>query len=74
MQPFIRLVILSILVLFSTTSFSSDPQTDVRQLLQYFADQWNDGELDSVKNVFHRDFVLVTSEIVRTKEQRLDEL
>ncbi len=74
MKLVIHLAILSGLVLFSTASFSSNPQAEISQMLHYFADEWNGGELDSLKSHYHPDFVLISSNSVQTKKQRLDDL
>ena len=71
-----RLVLLSFLVVFPPKAFTSDIQIEIQQLLEYFADEWNLGELDSLRAHLHRDFVLISTEgdVTQNKDQRLKDL
>jgi hypothetical protein len=74
MHLIFRVVILLGFVLFSGFSAASDPEIEIKQMLNFLADEWNAGDLDSIRGHTHRDFVLITSDGVRTREQRLEEL
>ncbi len=43
-------------------------------MLNFLADEWTAGDLDSIRGHIHRDFVLITSDGIHTREQRLNEL
>lgn len=74
MKQLMRLALISGLMLCPAASMAADNETEIRQMLGYFADQWNEGESLSVKSHFHNSFVLVSSDGVQTKEQRLEEI
>jgi len=74
MQTYFRLALIPIMVALSAVSLAADPETEIRQMMEYFEDEWNEGELDSIKGHYHKDFVLVTSKVVLTKEQRVVDL
>ena len=74
MHLIFRVVILLGFVLFSGFSAASDSEIEIKQMLNFLADEWNAGDLDSIRGHIHRDFVLITSDGVRTREQRMDEL
>lgn len=61
-------------LLFSGISGASEVQTEIKQMLNFFAEEWNEGDLESIRGRFHRDFILVTSDGIRNRQQRLDEL
>jgi len=73
MNHFIRAAIFACM-LFSTSPVASDSQSEIREVVDYFAQVWNEGDLDSIQSHYHADFVLVTSTEVLTKAQRLDDL
>ena len=74
MHLIFRVAILLGFVLFSGFSAASDPEIEIKQMLNFLADEWTEGDMDSIRGHIHRDFVLITSDGVRTREQRLNEL
>jgi len=74
MHLIFRVAILLGFVLFSGFSAASDPEIEIKQMLDFLADEWTEGDMDSIRGHIHRDFVLITSDGVRTREQRLNEL
>ena len=69
-----RITFLLSFLLFSGLADASEVETEIKQMLNFFAEEWNEGDLDSIRGRFHRDFILVTSDAIHTREQRLDEL
>ena len=61
-------------LLLSADSVTADPETEIDGVLDYFAEMWNEGDLNAVRSYYHRDFVLVTSEGTLSMGQRLDDL
>ena len=69
-----RVTTLLIIVLFSNISVADDASDEIKQLLNFVADEWNAGDLDSIRGQFHRDFVLVSNDNTRTRKERYEEL
>ena len=61
-------------LLLNVTSVAADPTTEIESVLDYFAEMWDEGDLNAVRSYYHRDFVLVTSEGTISLGQRLDDL
>jgi ketosteroid isomerase-like protein len=74
MQLLFRVTTLLIIVLFSNISVADDASDEIKQLLNFVADEWNAGDLDSIRGQFHRDFVLVSNDNTRTRKERYEEL
>lgn len=70
----IRIAAVLFLLSSTTNLAASDLKGEINLLLDYFANEWNQGELVSIESYFHPDFVLVTSDGVQTREQRISEL
>lgn len=74
MKLLFHVTILMVFVLFAGLSVADDASDEIKQLLNFVADEWNAGDLDSIRGQFHRDFVLVSSDNTRTRKERFDEL
>jgi hypothetical protein len=74
MQLTIRVSIFLAFIFVSGFSMANDAETEIKQMLNFLADEWTEGDLDSIRGHIHRDFVLVTSDGARTREDRLIEL
>ena len=73
MSILLRAVFLTGFLLFAGTT-AANTETDIKAVLDYFAEMWNEGDLNAVRGYYHSDFVLVTSEGVLSMEQRLGDL
>ena len=73
MSNLIRLVFLTGFLFFSGSA-AADPKTEIESVMDYFAEMWDEGDLNAVRSYYHRDFVLVTSDGTISMEQRLDDL
>lgn len=73
MSKLLRAVFFTGFLLF-TSAAAADTETEIEAVLGYFADMWNEGDLNAVRGYYHRDFVLITSEGVLSAEQRLGDL
>lgn len=71
-RPGLTLVFL--LLLAANQVLAGDADSEISQMLDYFADEWNAGELASIEGQFHKDFVLVTEEGVQSRDERISEL
>ena len=74
MRLITRITILLVFVLVSNISGAEETDVEIRQMLNYLAEEWNAGDLNSVRGRIHRDFVLFTPQGSRTREQRINEL
>lgn len=74
MYPSIRTGIFLVCILMVTAAAADDTDVEIRQMLDYLAEEWNAGDLNSVRGRFHRDFILHTPEGLRNREQRINEL
>jgi hypothetical protein len=70
----IRVGVFLVCILSATVAFADEADVEIRQMLDYLAEEWNAGDLNSVRGRFHRDFVLFTAEGSRDREQRINEL
>jgi len=52
----------------------ADTETEITAALDYFAEVWNEGDLDAIRGYYHPDFVLVTSTGSIPLGQRIDDL
>jgi len=73
MSNFFRAVFLLGFLLFAN-AVTADPRTEIESVLGYFAEMWNEGDLNAVRSYYHRDFVLISGEGILTLGQRLDDL
>ena len=73
MSNFFRAVFLLGFLLFANAA-TADPRTEIESVLGYFAEMWNEGDLNAVRSYYHRDFVLISGEGILTLGQRLDDL
>jgi hypothetical protein len=74
MQLLFRVTTLLVFALIPSLSLADDASDEIEQLLNFVADEWNVGDLDSIRGQFHRDFVLITTDNTRTRKERYDEL
>ena len=68
----IRIVLLMFMVLASP--LHADTETEITTALDYFAEVWNEGDLESIRSYYHPDFVLITDNGVMTLGQRMGDL
>jgi len=73
MTNLLRAVFFTVFLLFASTA-AADTETEIEAVLNYFAEMWNEGDLNAVRSYYHRDFVLITSDGVLSAEQRLGDL
>ena len=67
-------IVLAFTFLFITSTAIADTETEITAALDYFAEIWNEGDLDAIKGYYHPDFVLVTDTGPIAQGQRLDGL
>ena len=65
---------LLIVLLFMASPVYADTETDITAALNYFAEVWNEGDLDAIRGYYHPDFVLVTEQGSISLGQRIDDL
>jgi len=70
----VRRCLLVFLFLLVTSPALADTETEISRALDYFAEIWNEGDLDSIRGYYHSEFVLVTDSDVLTLGQRIDDL
>ena len=59
MNSLIRIVIAFAFFLM-TSPVIADTEAEITAALDYFAEIWNEGDLDAIEGYYHPDFVLVT--------------
>lgn len=67
-----RVMVLAALLMVSP--LSADTESDIRSALDYFAETWNEGDLEAIRGFYHPEFVLVTEDGVIPLAQRIDDL
>jgi ketosteroid isomerase-like protein len=53
---------------------SADTRSEITAALEYYAEVWNEGDLETIRGYYHSDFVLITSEGAVPLSQRMDDL
>ena len=69
LRSFIVLVLIS-----CSQGLAADTQSDIKSALAYYAEMWNEGDIDALSSYYHQDFVLVTDNGVIATGQRVDDL
>lgn len=64
-----RLLVL-VLLLFCAP-LAADTEQDIRAALDYFAQVWNENDLDAIQGYYHKDFVLVNDTGVVPRDRHL---
>lgn len=67
-----RIIFLAALLMASPVG--ADTESDIRSALDYFAEVWNEGDLDSIRGFYHPEFVLVSEDGVIPLAQRIEDL
>ncbi len=52
----------------------ADTQGDIRAALAYFAEVWNEGDLETIRGYYHSDFMLIGEEGKISLQQRIGDL
>ena len=65
-----RLLVLALLLV--VTPLAADTASEIRTALDYYAEVWNDNDLDAIEGYYHQDFVLVSENGVIPRKQRID--
>ena len=52
----------------------ADTQSEIKSALDYYAEMWNEGDIDALSSYYHQDFVLLTEDGVIPSRQRVDDL
>jgi len=52
----------------------ANPETEITRALDYFAEIWNEGDLETIRGYYHPDFVLITENGALPLGQRIDDL
>ena len=73
MNSVIRIVLAFAFLLLASPAIA-DTESDITAALDYFAEIWNEGDLEAIKGYYHPDFVLVTDAGSIAQGQRMDGL
>jgi ketosteroid isomerase-like protein len=57
-----------------TGSLAADTRSDIETALEYYAEMWNEGDIDAISGYYHQDFVLVEKGGPVQAGQRIDDL
>jgi len=60
-----------LVLLLAACPLSADTKTEILTAIDYFAEVWNEGDLEAVRGYYHQDFVLVTDQGTISLKQRL---
>ena len=52
----------------------ADTRSEITAALEYYAEVWNEGDLETIRGYYHPDFVLITSQGTVSLSQRMDDL
>ena len=73
-MKFISNTVIAFVCLALVGSVLADTETEITTALDYFAEVWNEGDLDAIRGYYHPDFVLVTDQGTIPLGQRIDDL
>ncbi|MEJ2383597.1 MAG: nuclear transport factor 2 family protein [Xanthomonadales bacterium] len=65
-----RFILLALLI--AATPLAADTASDIRDALDYYAEVWNENDLEAIEGYYHQDFVLVSDDGVFSRKQRID--
>ena len=68
-----RLVAIFLLVLLAGP-LSADTKDEVLAVLDYYAEMWNQGDVDALMGYYHKDFVNVTDKGIVQRNQLIDDI
>ena len=57
-----------------TGSVAADTSSDIETALEYYAEMWNEGDIDAIAGYYHQDFVLVDRNGPVPANQRINDL
>ena len=57
-----------------STTARADTRDDISAAIDYYAELWNEGDLEALRGFYHSDFKLITQNGVVTLEQRMADL
>jgi hypothetical protein len=69
----VRIILLSILAL-SAGPALADTRSEITSAVDYYAEVWNEGDIEALRGYYDSKFVLVTARGVQPLAQRLDDL
>lgn len=64
--------LIALVFLLLATPLAADTQTEIKTALDYFAQIWNENDLEAIQGYYHPDFVLVSDSGVLTRAQQID--
>lgn len=66
--------IIALVFLLLATPLAADTQTEIKTALDFYAQVWNEKDLDAIAGYYHSDFVVVTDTGVVSRQQWLDDI
>jgi ketosteroid isomerase-like protein len=73
-MTFLRYALILPITLLFAQSLAADAREDILAAIEYYAELWNEGDLDALRGYYHSDFKLITVNGVMTLEQRMADL
>lgn len=73
MKRYLAPLALLVLAVFATAAVA-DTEREIRVALDYYADVWNENDVDALQGYYHQDFVLVNDSGVLPLGQQIDDL
>ncbi len=66
----LRLIILALL--FIAPSLAADTTSEIKTALDYYAQVWNENDIEAIEGYYHQDFVQVNDEGTMSRQQQID--
>ncbi|MDH4020846.1 MAG: hypothetical protein OEU84_14725, partial [Xanthomonadales bacterium] len=63
-----------LLLLFMAGPVNADTKTEVLAVLDYYADMWNQADVDALLGYYHQDFINVTDKGIVQRAQLIDDI
>jgi hypothetical protein len=66
--------VLPLILLLAAMPLAADPVSEIRSALDYYAEVWNDDDLDAIEGYYHQDFVLVSERGVINRARQIEDI
>jgi hypothetical protein len=73
-MKFMCRIVIAFICLAPCSAAIADAKSEITMALDYFAEVWNEGDIETIRGYYHPDFVLITSEGTISLGQRIEDL
>ena len=67
-------IVIAAVCLVASSPATADAESEITMALDYFAEVWNEGDIDTIRGYYHSDFQLITNDGTIALAQRIKDL